>query len=172
MKKTTWAIRTIAVALLPALSLSVTALELQTRNGAAWVSGGVGEDERTEMLIALPDYNLKVRTADRQGDYLAGVRAELRDARGVGVLETVLDGPILLARVPAGRYELRVTYAEVTQSRKLTIPKTGRREVVLYWDVSEQPGACYSADERIFFSDIPCRQQAAICLSKESGSQR
>lgn len=166
--KTSWITRMITVAQLSVQSLSVAAaIELQTMNGVAWVSGGVGEDERSEMLIVLPDYNLKLSTAERLGGYLSGVRAELRNVRGVTVLETVLDGPVLLARVPPGRYELRVTNAEVTQSRKLTLRKTGRREIVLYWDVSATIGACYSGDERIFFSDIPCMQQATLCLSKE-----
>jgi hypothetical protein len=109
-------------------------IELRGEDDARWVTGGVGEGERLDMLMLLPDYNLRVLTvAEKSGAYLAAVHVVVRDANGGAVLETVLDGPMLLARLWPGRYEVQATYGGKTQSRTVTISVTGRRDLVLYW---------------------------------------
>jgi hypothetical protein len=111
------------------------AVDLRTMNGVPVVSGGIGSEERTEMTKALPDYNLKVTTAAKgSGAYLAGVAIEVRDARGSTVFDSVLDGPWLFTRLPAGTYELRLTYANQTQKKTVTIPAEGKRDAFFYWE--------------------------------------
>ena len=113
---------------------AVCALDLKRSGGAYWVSGGVGADERDEMVLALPDYNLKILTAAEQsGAFLSAVAATVRDAQGRIVLETSLDGPWLLARLDPGRYEITATWGGRSQTRGVTIPPVGRRELFLYW---------------------------------------
>ena len=114
--------------------LSAAALEVRRDGGAQWVSGGVGTDEREEMVMALPDHNLKVLTAaEGSGAFLAAVRVVVRAAGGWTVFETTLEGPWLLARLPPGRYDLVATWGGRSQARSFTIPPTGRRELFLYW---------------------------------------
>jgi hypothetical protein len=112
---------------------------LQTSNGARYVSGGIGAGERDEMLLMLPDFNLKVITAAQgSGAFLAGVRLVVFDSRGAKVLETTLDGPWLMGRLDPGRYELQVTHGGATQKRMTTLPGKGHRVEHFYWSV---PGA-------------------------------
>ena len=73
---------------------------------------------------------------------------ELRDARGVRVLGLTLEGPILLARLPVGSYELRLTYRDKAQTRTVSVPPQGRRETVFYWDVPESDDPRPSPAER------------------------
>ena len=119
-----------------ALGAPALAQELRQIEGVPVVTGGVGVDEREEMLLALPDYNLKVVTAARRsGEYLADVALEVRDATSKRVFGATLDGPWLLARLPPGGYELRVSFADRTQTTKVTVPAQGRRDAYFYWDV-------------------------------------
>jgi hypothetical protein len=125
-------------ALLAAAAIAAAAtsfpIELRDEDDTRWVTGGVGEGERLDMLMLLPDYNLRVLTvAEKSGAYLADARVVVRDADGGLVLETVLDGPLLLARLWPGTYEVQATYGGKTQTRTVTISATGRRDLVLYW---------------------------------------
>ncbi|HSD43843.1 MAG TPA: hypothetical protein VLD36_18490 [Burkholderiales bacterium] len=117
---------------------AVAQIALQSMNDIRYVSGGIGEEERGEMLLMLPDYNLKlVAAAQGSGGFLAGVRLAALDARGVTLLETTLDGPWLMARFPPGRYELQVTYGGATQKRVATIPAKGHRIEYFYWSAPD-----------------------------------
>jgi hypothetical protein len=116
-------------AVLPSL-----AIELERQGDVFWVSGGVSADERDELVMALPDYNLKLLTAaERSGAFLTGVQALVRDADGRTVLETSLEGPWLLARLKPGRYELVASWGGTSQTRSFTVAASGRREILLYW---------------------------------------
>ena len=117
---------------------AVFALEVSGGEDARWVGGGIGESERVDMLMLLPDFNLRVLTvAEKSGAYLAGAKVVVRDAAGRVVLETAIDGPLLLARLPPGKYEVQATYGGKAQTRTLTIPASGRRELFLYWVVPD-----------------------------------
>jgi hypothetical protein len=117
-----------------AAALPSPAVEVRRDGDVQWVSGGVGADEREEMVLALPDHNLKVLTAaEGSGAFLAAVQVTVRAADGRTLFAASLDGPWLFARLPPGRYALVATWEGRTQSRSFTIPATGRRELFLYW---------------------------------------
>ena len=132
----------LACALLAAVAVAaagpVGALDLKAGGDAQWVSGGIGAAERADMLMLLPDYNLRVLTAaQKSGAYLADVELVVRDAGGRVVFETVLEGPLLLARLPPGKYALGASYGGKAQTQAFTISATGRRELFLYWSVGD-----------------------------------
>jgi hypothetical protein len=111
----------------------------QGAEGVRYASGGIGESERDELVLMLPDYNLKlVAAAQKSGAFISDVRLAVLDARGAKVLETTLDGPWLVARIPPGRYTLELAHGGATQKRAVTIPAQGRRVEYVYW---ADPGA-------------------------------
>jgi hypothetical protein len=128
----------VAALLVAGVGLSSAALEVRTTGDVRWVSGGVGIDERDEMIMALPDYNFKLLVAaEKSGAYLSAVRVVVHDVGGRTVLDAPLAGPWLLSQLPPGRYELTATYAGRPQTRSFTIPADGRRELFLYWAVPD-----------------------------------
>ena len=130
--------RIVAWLLLATAVLPAVALEVQRAQDAYWVSGGVSADERDEMVMVLPDHNLKVLTAaEKSGAFLAGAQVVVRDAGGRTVFETSLDGPWLLARLPPRSYQLIATLGGKSQTRTFTAPASGRREIFLYWAAPE-----------------------------------
>jgi hypothetical protein len=78
--------------------------------GTPLLSGGVTEDERDKMRTELGPYNLWLAFVERDtGYYVTGVKVSVVDDRGNAVIDTVSDGPWLLAQVPPGRYTVRTS---------------------------------------------------------------
>lgn len=99
----------------------------------SYVSGGTGEDEREALLARAADFDVKLVFAERGGAYLADVKLSISGQDGQPVLETVAAGPVFLARLPSGNYELKATYEGVTQVLRFSLSAHGRYENVLRW---------------------------------------
>lgn len=103
-----------------------------------FLSGGVGLDEQEALVARGKEFNLKVVTAaERSGAYLAGVRLKVVGANGATVLDTPMDGPWLLAQLPAGAYVLEATFEGKTLTQQVAIPNRGQRQAHFYWRVPE-----------------------------------
>jgi hypothetical protein len=101
-----------------------------------YISGGAGEDERRELLAKERDYNLKIVAADKSGDYLANVQVVIESAGKERVLDTTMDGPILLVKLAPGTYTIRATSDAKTLTRTVTIAAQGLQQADFRWDVS------------------------------------
>jgi len=101
-----------------------------------YMSGGAGADAREELLANEREYNLKIIVADTSGAYLANVQVVIASARKERVLDTTMDGPILLAKLAPGTYTIRATSDAKTLTRTVTIAVQGLRQVDFRWDVS------------------------------------
>jgi hypothetical protein len=121
---------TLVVALL-AFSMEVRAADVP------YISGGAGVDAREELLAKEKEYNLKIIAADKSGDYLAGVKVVIESARKEQVLDTTMEGPILLAKLAPGTYTIRATSDGQTLTRTVTIPAQGLRQVDFRWGISK-----------------------------------
>lgn len=117
-----------------AMVVNLYALEVQTSNGINFIVGGISDDERSE-LVARRDFSLLVKTAAKAGNYLSDVNVKIVTAKGAPVFETTMNGPWLLVRLAPGTYTLNASYNGVNKTQKISIPKSGRREAMLYWDV-------------------------------------
>jgi hypothetical protein len=101
-----------------------------------YISGGAGADARQELLAKERDYNLKIIAAEKSGDYLADVQVVIESARKERVLDTTMEGPILLAKLAPGTYTIRATFDGKTLTRTVTIVAQGLRQADFRWDVS------------------------------------
>ncbi len=101
------------------------------------ISGGVGADAREELLAKEKEYNLKIIAAQKSGDYLANVKVVIESARKEQVLDTTMEGPILLAKLAPGTYTIRATSDGQMLTRTVTIPAQGLRQVDFRWGISK-----------------------------------
>ncbi len=101
-----------------------------------YVTGGVGADSREELQAKESEYNLKIVVAATSGDYLSDVKIVIEAARNERVLDATMEGPILLAKLAPGTYTVRATSDAQTQTKTVTIPPQGMRQVDFRW-----PGA-------------------------------
>ena len=123
------------------LAIVATTAVLFTLTGPAraadvpFISGGAGADERADLQAKEKDYNLKVIAAATSGDYLADVWVVVESAAKKNLLETKMEGPILLVKLPPGTYTIKATYGPSTQTQTVNIPAQGLREAAFRWPV-------------------------------------
>src|SRR5262245_42711382 len=97
------------------------------------VSGGVGRADGAELRTKERDYNLKVVTAMKSGDYLSGVQIVIESAANERMLETTMAGPILLATLPPGSYTIKATAGGQTLTQTVAIDPQRLRQVDFRW---------------------------------------
>lgn len=108
--------------------------EAKNQNGVAYLSGGIGVDQANAMKAAAKDYSLMLTCATKQtGQYLSQVKVSITDKSGAPVLETVTEGPILLARLAPGQYRISAESNGVTVNETVQIGSERPQQVNLYW---------------------------------------
>lgn len=125
--------RLLAVLALALLAGGAVAEEVKCWGEALYATGGVGVDGREDLLLSLPDYNLRVATAARGGAFLAGAEVEIVDECGIVRVQATLDGPLLVAKLPPGAYQIRIAFGGRPQTRLVTVPRQGVRSEHFFW---------------------------------------
>jgi hypothetical protein len=112
---------------------SIAAERVMARGNVPVISGGVGEDSVERLKAREKDFNLKLVLTLIEGNYLADVGVTIRDAAGKAVVEHVTEGPILMARLPAGTYLVTARYNAVEQSKKVALRSDRLHTEYLRW---------------------------------------
>jgi hypothetical protein len=86
-------------------------------HGIAYMTGGVGVNERADMDRTAKDFNLKLVFAEPSKPYIADVRVEIMDKSGTKLVDTSSDGPWFFARLPEGQYKVIVEHAGKKEER-------------------------------------------------------
>ena len=99
-----------------------------------YVTGGIGDDERSSIEASKADYNLHVMSASVNGAFVGDARVVI--SSGGKELLNVVSGPLLYAKLPAGKYTLVATHGTQTKQQDFTIGgKTSSANVHLGWKV-------------------------------------
>lgn len=106
----------------------INAQPAKAQGSVPYVSGGIGEAEQQRLNAMVGRFNLKLVFTLTEGNYLADVGVVLKDAAGKNVVEHVAEGPIFLAKLPAGTYSAGVTYNGKSQSRTVKVGERLRTE--------------------------------------------
>jgi len=117
-----------------AADLSAYLPPTHTQGAITYMTGGVGQPESTAMKAVAGRYDLAVMFANRKGEFLDNVEVYILDNGGNRVLE-IRSGPILLANLPGGRYEI---YADMDGSplvRHVNVSGRHHRQMVFAWPV-------------------------------------
>jgi hypothetical protein len=124
-----------ALALAMAFSaVSATLPQPKTENGITYVSGGIGQDESAAMKSEAKDYPLSmVFSGGKHNAYLADIKVTIKDQADKVVLDTVSDGPIMLVKVPAGKYAVTAMKDGKTLHRTVQVRAKGDRQVHFHW---------------------------------------
>ena len=112
----------------------------QTQGDFIYISGGIGEDEAKAMKAESKSWPLSIEFSEylvSQDLWVAQVYLRILDSRGKAQFEATVDGPMFLAKLPPGNYELLATYEGVTQSRKIQIVDGRPLHVSMNWRLSK-----------------------------------
>lgn len=113
-----WAV---TVLLVSGMTSADAAERVVARGGVPVISGGVGSDSEQYLKSQESSFNLKFVCALQNGDYIAGVAVTVTDEAGKQLVDTTADGPIFMARLPAGKYTVVLSYQGQSQIRRVMV---------------------------------------------------
>jgi hypothetical protein len=117
----------------PVLAAHPDMPEVQTQNGIHYVAGGIGKEQSEALKLVAKDYDLMLTFATRGGKYLADVDVQIEDMKGNTLVDTVSDGPLFLADLPAGRYKVTAAEDGISQIKVVNIDGKRPAEAVFHW---------------------------------------
>ncbi len=85
--------------------------DAHTTGTVSYMSGGVGEGGMDAIRAEEGNYNVKMLFVS-QGAYLADIGVRVSDDKGRDVFETQSKGPVLLVKLPPGRYTISARSSE------------------------------------------------------------
>jgi len=85
------------------------------------MSGGVSYEGRAELTPHEREANLKLVFTESQGSYLADIGVKVYDRNGNMVLDTVSNGPWLLAKLSPGTYRVVATDGSVRREHRISV---------------------------------------------------
>lgn len=157
--------RSVIIAMIATLA-SVAAAEpverIMSRGGILYVSGGIGVGSQERLRMLEPQFNVKLVFTLTGGQFLADVRVALKDSAGKLLLEHVTDGPIFMARVPAGHYMVSATYKGSTHSRPIDVAEKLRTAYFRWSGAAGITAAAPAADRSGTAAQHVARPGAAI----------
>ncbi len=116
-------------------ALRVGPLE-RRQGGVTFITGGSAKDEAAAFRAAMSRHALGIefaRAGAPRGALPADVHVSLIDHRGRIVLQTVSDGPFLLADLLTGTYTIRAACNGQVKTQTVTILPDQHRHVTFVW---------------------------------------
>lgn len=115
-------------------AMDYTLPQTKTDNGIAYMSGGVGKPEAAAMKEEARHYPLSmIFSGAKDNEYLANVKVSIKNQAGKEMLSAVSDGPIMLVKLPAGKYKVAAEAHGKTLHRTVQVPARGDRQVSFHW---------------------------------------
>jgi hypothetical protein len=106
-------------------------------NGVEYMSGGIGTEEAELMETVSPRWPATFEFAVKDGkraDFAADVLVTVRNASGEPVLRDIVsNGPMLVARLEAGRYEVEATLGGRTLKQQVDVVQGSASRTVFVW---------------------------------------
>jgi hypothetical protein len=110
----------------------------KTEQGYAFMSGGVGIEERNLMQRKARAYDLDLSFADKQGHYLSDVSVVIDDKNGTQLVNSTATGPFFYIDLPTGKYDVKASFDNKTEEIKnLNISKDHSTKELLHWNLSD-----------------------------------
>src|SRR4051812_32261932 len=81
----------------------------KTASEIAYVTGGIGTDERQALNQMEKDFNLKLLFTEPDGHFISDTSVAIMNASGKRVLSEPA-GPVFLAKLPPGTYTVESTF--------------------------------------------------------------
>jgi hypothetical protein len=108
----------------------------ETQGAVTYRTGGIGQSEAAAMKQAEKSYPLSlefVATAEPRNWFLANVEVTIKDSKGETTLQTFSDGPLLLAKLPDGRYTITATEDGKSETRRVNVAAGKPERLVFEW---------------------------------------
>jgi hypothetical protein len=105
---------------------------------AIYVSGGIGQEESSEMRANAGNFNLRLYLSEgKHGHSITGARVTIIDKKGNIILDTPSGGPMLFAHVINGSYTINAIYRNSLNTRKVIVSNHRGVNVYLNWKAAD-----------------------------------
>jgi hypothetical protein len=99
----------------------------------SYVSGGIGEDSRERLQSFTKAFNLKLVLAQKAGAYIGDVQVLIAGRDGKPLVQAFAEGPIFMAKLPPGSYDVTTTADGQSQRQKVVVNKGGLSTLHFRW---------------------------------------
>lgn len=130
MKAAFWAV--LAASTMATSSAALALEEVKLSDNVAYITGGIGADERTQLEEVRKNYNLTLLSANMKGELTGETFIVIKDAAGNEIVNAVA-GPMFFAQLPEGKYTLEATNEGLARSQKFTIKGSSKKHIHLSW---------------------------------------
>ncbi|QBF25632.1 carboxypeptidase regulatory-like domain-containing protein [Pseudomonas tructae] len=115
------------------VDMSAVQLQPQQKNGVSYVTGGIGVDE-SRAIEQIQGYNLHLTfSSGPENKYVPDVDLTLQGAQGQAVLQLSQVGPIVLVKLPAGKYSVVASRNGEQQRAAVTLVPGQVGTLNLHW---------------------------------------
>lgn len=112
-------------------------LPAATSNGnVTFLSGGIGLGESAAIQQAAKSYPLELEFVVRakpRDEYTSNVHVKVINSQHQNVIDTVAQGPFLLARFPDGKYRIEAMENGVTKVRDVIVKADAPKHLIFEW---------------------------------------
>jgi hypothetical protein len=115
----------------PSTADSDSVLQPVKLGDVTYVTGGIGDEERNAMKESEKDYNLRILSASKTGDFVGDTHIVI-SRKGEPVLDAQ-SGPMMFVNLPSGNYVVEATSDGQTKKQNVTIGKSKPSYVRLSW---------------------------------------
>ena len=126
-----------AVSLFALLGLAFTSQAQPTPKkgplGNIYICGGIGIDERAQMLKHVDKYNLLVEQVAPGSEYTANEEITITNKEGQVVIDVKCNAPILMTKLDPGWYRVEVNHEGRRQFQNAFVPEDARELAVFEW---------------------------------------
>lgn len=123
-----------AMLLAPAVALADIPDWQTSPAGVRYVSGGVGQEERTGMEQRYGTAAMRIsNVVEGSGAFLSGVVISVTDSGGTELLKAKSDGPWFFVELPSGSYTVRSEMGDAAQTRNVQVDSLRQQRVIFRW---------------------------------------
>lgn len=133
-----WAAAAAAAAMLATAGVAqaIPAPRVVTLGDATYVSGGVGKLEQNAMRGMESHYPIAMTFAKHnqgENEFVAGVKLRVTDHSGKSVIDLNDGGPMLLLKVPDGKYTVRAEYEGHVKTQSVDVTAGHHANLDFLW---------------------------------------
>lgn len=114
--------------------------EVQARPEMSCMIGGVGSDESKALRAEAKKWPLNIEFSERLGNkdvWVSGVRLKIMDSKKNTLFEESCNGPIFLAKLAPGTYDIVASYQDVEKKRQIKIENGKSERVSMSWVIKK-----------------------------------
>jgi len=122
--------------LLYGASVFSQALDTEYSEGVAYISGGVGDEESTDILSEAKRWPLMLELSqieNGRGIWIFGATVKLVNSSQKVVFNAQANGPYMLINIEPGEYSLQASYQGVEQKRAISLKAGQSQKLSIFW---------------------------------------